>query len=86
MAIAQAASCFQRRKAWGWSVNLAQEAAEAEHLIRRALKLDGKDPRVLALAGWVLVYEVGRVDEGAALLDLAIELDPNLFMAWDYRG
>jgi tetratricopeptide (TPR) repeat protein len=70
----------------GWSTNHAEEAIEAERLARRALELDRNDPRVLAIAGWVLAYEVGNVDEGAALLDSATELDPNLFMGWEFRG
>lgn len=59
---------------------------EAEQLARRALDLDRRDPRVLAIVGWVLAYEARRVEEGAELLELAIELDPNLFMAWEFRG
>jgi tetratricopeptide (TPR) repeat protein len=83
---AEAAFCYAQQRGYGPNIDRTRERSEAERLARRALELDRKDPTVLALAGWVLAYEVGRIEDGAALLDSAIELDPNLFFGWHYRG
>lgn len=83
---AEAAFCYAQRKGYGANGLRAQEAVEAERLARRALELDRSDPSVLALAGWTLVQTAGNLVDGAALLDLATELDPNLFYGWHYRG
>jgi TolB-like protein/class 3 adenylate cyclase/Tfp pilus assembly protein PilF len=86
MPFARAAYCYQNRKAWAWSTDLAQDAVEAERLARIALKLDREDPRVLTFCGWVLAYIVGRIEEGTALLDLALRLDPNSTAGLNHRG
>ena len=68
------------------AIDAAQEIAEARRLARRAIELDKDDPSVLAMAGHALAYVVGEVEEGAALLSRAINLDPNLATARNWRG
>jgi TolB-like protein/class 3 adenylate cyclase/Tfp pilus assembly protein PilF len=86
LSCSQAAFCYVQRKAFAWNNDVPQEVGEAEKLARRALELDRRDPRVLASAGWVLIYVVGCIEEGAAYVDLAVELDPNLAVGWTLRG
>jgi len=80
------ADCYKRRNEWGWSKDFKRDRREAVMLARQALALDNQDPRVLAPVGSVLVETIVHAPEGVALLDKALELDPNLFSAWNWRG
>jgi adenylate cyclase len=86
LSFAFAANSYAQRLGYGWVQDKAGEALEAERLARRALELDQRQPRLLAVIGWVLFYVVERREEGVALLDRAIELDANLFMGWQWRS
>ena len=83
---ALAAFSFTQRKAFGWSTNIADEISETSRLVRYAIELDRDDARVLAMAGFGLVYVVGEVEEGAIFLARAIQLDPNLVLARTWMG
>ena len=85
-AYALGARCYLQRKAFGWSTDAAQERIEARQLARRAIELDQDDPSVLAMAGHVLAYVASEVEEGAALLSRAINLDANLLTARLWSG
>ena len=65
---------------------LARNELKPERLARRAIELDKDDPSVLAMAGHAFAYVVGEVEEGAALVSRAINLDPNLVTARYWRG
>ena len=78
---ALSAFSFTQRKAFGWSMDIAAEISETNRLARYAIELDRDDARVLAMAGFGLVYVVGDVEEGAIFLARAIQLDPNLVLA-----
>jgi adenylate cyclase len=80
------ADCYNQRKVFGWSTDVAREIAEARDLARKAVELGKDDPSVLSKAGMALAYVVGEVEEGAALLARAINLDPNLASARTWRG
>jgi adenylate cyclase len=84
--LAQASLCYVQRKAYGWTVDRDQEMAETERLARSALELDRKHPRVLVSAGYALAYVCGRLEEGADLLDQAVDLDPNFAIGWTWRA
>jgi adenylate cyclase len=86
LSYALGAHCYIQRKAFGWSTDAAEEIAEARRLARRAIELDKDDPSVLARAGFALAFVVGEVEEGAALVSRAINLDPNQATARYWRG
>jgi TolB-like protein/Tfp pilus assembly protein PilF len=77
-----AARCYSQRKSCGWMVDRVKETAEAERLARLAADLGGDDAVALCTAGIVLGYAVGNLDDGNALIDQALSLNPNLAWAW----
>ena len=85
-AYALGARCYAQRKSFGWSSDASQERVEARRLARRAIELDQDDPSVLARTGHALAFVVGEVEDGAALLSRAINLDPNQATARSLRG
>ena len=85
-AYAIGAYAYLQRKFFDWRSDAAHERSEAQRLVRRAVELDKDDPTVLARAGQVISELMGEVEEGAALLSRAIDLDPNLVIARYSRG
>src|SRR5262249_22202395 len=86
LAYALAAFCYVFRKLNHWMTNPQQEVAEAARLARRAVELGRDDAEALPLAGLVLAYVVGDLDDGAAFVDRALGLNPNLAEAWGTSG
>ena len=80
------ARCYSQRKTRGWVTDRLQEIAETERLVRRAAELGKDDAVALCAAGIALAFVVGDVDDGAALIDRALVLNPNLAQAWVYSG
>ncbi len=76
-AYGMAAWCFVQRKGNGWMGNRAQEVAEAARLARRAVELGADDATALSGAGYALVFVVHDLDNGPAILDRALALNPN---------
>ncbi|MBV8408025.1 MAG: hypothetical protein JOY64_10380 [Alphaproteobacteria bacterium] len=75
-----------RRTSSQWTTDAVQERADALRMARRAAELGKEDAFSLAFAGFAFAL-VGREPEyGAALADRAIELNPNLALAWGVRG
>jgi TolB-like protein len=85
-AYGMAARCYSQRKASGWTTNRVREIAEAARLAHRAAALGRNDPVALCTAGLALANVVGDVDNGAALIDRAVMLNPNLAWAWLFSG
>jgi len=85
-AYALAARCYAQRKISGWMIDRMQEVAEAERLARRAVELGKDDAVALCFGGWALARVVGDLDTGAALVDQALILNPNLAVAWFCSG
>jgi tetratricopeptide (TPR) repeat protein len=81
-----AAMCYTRRKANGWTTNRADEIAETTRLVRRALALGRDDAVALATGGFALAHIVGDAEGGAAFVDRALALNPNLAVAWYSSG
>jgi len=79
-----AARCYSQKKGRSWATDLVQESAEAERMARRAVELGKDDAVTLTSAGVALAYVVGDLDEGTALIDQALVLNPNLSLAWLY--
>jgi TolB-like protein len=81
-----AARCYAQRIANGWMVDRTQELAETARLARRAAELGRDDAVALCGAGLGLGIVVHDLDDGAALIDRALVLNPNLAMAWHFSG
>jgi TolB-like protein/class 3 adenylate cyclase len=80
------AYCYVWRKANGWVADPEQETAEAERLARKAARLGADDAVALCEAGFALAFVVGDLDDGVALIDRALVLNPNLAAAWRFSG
>ena len=78
--------CYNRRKANGWASEGAGDAAEVARLARRAAELGKEDAIALTFGGIGLAYVVGDLDDGAAMIDRALLLNPNLAAAWSHSG
>jgi TolB-like protein len=81
-----AAYCYVWRKTNGWMIDVAQETAETSQLAWRAIELGSDDAIALCRAGHALGYVIGDLDAGAALIDRALALNPNLAAAWYASG
>ena len=80
------AYCYVWRKANGWVADPRQETAAAESAARQAAKLGFDDAIALAQAGFALAFVAANLDDGAALIDRALNLNPNLAAAWRFSG
>jgi tetratricopeptide (TPR) repeat protein len=85
-AYAGAAQCYDQRMVNGWVTDRAREIAETARLARVAAELGKDDAVALGVAGFCLGVVVGDLDDGAALIDRALVLNPNLAVAWNYSG
>jgi tetratricopeptide (TPR) repeat protein len=83
-AYGMAARCYLQRKGFGWVTDREREIAEAERLARRAAYLGREDAVALGNAGFALVVVVGDLDDGPALIDRSLELNPNLAWVWHF--
>jgi TolB-like protein len=81
-----AAWCYTQRKAQGWVSDRVRDIAEAARLARRAIELSKGDAVALSSAAWALAFLVGDLDAGVGTVDRALELNPNLAMAWYVSG
>ena len=72
--------CYVWRKANGWMDDRVKEIAEANRLAQRAIDLGADDAVALLGGGYALVFVVHDVERGAAYIDRALALNPNL--AW----
>jgi TolB-like protein/Tfp pilus assembly protein PilF len=86
LAHALATCCFSWRKMNGWLTDPAREVAETKRLAERATELDQDDAQVLCWSGAGLAFVVGEIDQGVALVDRALRLNPNLMEAWLSSG
>jgi adenylate cyclase len=82
----RAAWCYGVRKSYCWMTDRAQEIAETARLARRAVELGRDDAAALSAGGYTLAYVVGDLDDGAAFIDRALALNPNLAAAWYHSG
>jgi tetratricopeptide (TPR) repeat protein len=77
-----AARCYLQRKGFGWVEDREREIAETKRLARQAEEFGRDDAVALCAAGFSLVVVVGKLEDGAALIDRAVSLNPNLGWAW----
>jgi TolB-like protein len=85
-AYGMAAWCYVWRKVNGWMADRAKETAEAIRLAQRAVELGKEDAVALCWGGIVLAYIGGDLDDGGALIEQSLVLDPNSAAAWNLSG
>jgi TolB-like protein len=85
-AYAMAAWCHFWRKVNGWMTDCGQEITEGARLARLAVELGKDDAVALARGGHALAHLAADLDAGAALIDRAVVLNPNLAAAWFLGG
>jgi len=85
-AYGMASWCYARRKGSRWMVDRVQETAETARLARCVAELGWDDAIALAWGGFALAYVAHDVEGGAALIDRALRLNPNLAEAWHFSG
>jgi TolB-like protein/class 3 adenylate cyclase len=85
-ALGMASRCFAQSIGFGWVTDRARESAEAERLARRAAEVGKDDAVALSTAGFALVICVGDLDDGNALIERALVLNPNLAWTWMFSG
>ena len=85
-AYAMAAYCYVMRKGSGNMADPVLESAEAARLAHRAIELGQDDAHAISTGGFALAFVCSDLDTGAALIDRAIALNPNLSAAWFYSG
>jgi TolB-like protein/class 3 adenylate cyclase len=81
-----AAWCYAWRKMNGWETNRAQANTETACLAHRAAALGTDDAVALCAGGFALGYITGDLDDGGAMTDQALVLNPNLATAWLLSG
>jgi TolB-like protein/class 3 adenylate cyclase len=81
-----AAWCYVRRRLSGWMEEPIHEMAELERLARKASELANDDAVPLYSAGWALVQTNSDAEAGAAMIDRALTLNPNITAAWLVGG
>ena len=69
-----------------WAAEPKAAMEHARHLADRAVSLDPTDARGLAIAGHVRAFNRHSIDEALALHERAIDLNPNLPLAWALAG
>jgi len=81
-AYGMATRMYVQRNAGGWVQDRAYEVAETERLATKATELGHDDAVALATAGFALCDLLGLIEDGDALIDRAIALNPNLAWIW----
>ena len=85
-AYGMAAWCYAWRKMNGWMVDRAEERAAAARLALQAVQLGKEDAIALSMGGFALALVMGEVEDGAAFIDQALILNPNLATGWLLSG
>jgi adenylate cyclase len=81
-----AGQCCTANVSQGWAPDPKSELAEAMRLSRLALSIDENDPEALAAMGGMTASVVGDFDAATEMVDRAVILNPNSWMAWELRG
>jgi TolB-like protein len=85
-AYGMAAWCHAWRMMNGWMVDRTKEVAETARLALQALESGKDDATALSMGGFALGVVVREVEDGAAFIDQALILNPNLAAAWLLSG
>jgi TolB-like protein len=85
-AYGMAAWCHAWRKRNGWMADRAKESAKAARLALQAVELGKDDAVALTMGGFALADAMGEVENGAAFIDQALIVNPNLAIGWLLSG
>jgi adenylate cyclase len=85
-AMASLASCCWTMVSQNWMDRANPAGQEMIGLAQAALALDGNDPEVLRQASWIIALPGGDLSGGIALVNKAIDLDPNSVAARERAG
>jgi len=85
-AAAWASGCHTFSVLWAYAIDPQFERNEAVRLLRLALSADDSDPDILAWAAFTSAYLVDDCERAIELADRAVELNPNSFLTWNFRG
>lgn len=80
-AYGMAARCYIQRKSLGL-LSREEEIADAEQFGRQACALGKDDAVALWTGGFALAFVVGDLDSGNDFIQRALDLNPNLTLAW----
>jgi adenylate cyclase len=83
---AMAARCYSRRKAQGWILDKAWEQEEVRRLASRIAVVGKDDAVALCVGGFALAWNNGELDDGDAMAEQAVLLNPNSSIAWLLSG
>jgi adenylate cyclase len=86
VAYAMAARMYIQRNSGGWVKDRNFELAETERLANKAAELGPDDAVVLANAGFAYSDILGLIEDGDAMIDRALDLNPNLAWVWLYSS
>ena len=82
-----AAYCYVKDRTNRWPTDdLARDIAETDWLARHAIRLGSDDALALATSAGALAYVVRDLDGGAACIDRALAVNPNLMWASYFAG
>ncbi len=85
-AYGMAARAYVQRNAGGWMGDRILEAAETKRTANKAAELGQDDALALSAAGLAYCDLAGLIEDGDALIDRALSLNPNLASAWLNSG
>ncbi len=80
------ARCYSQRKVSGWVKDPAREIADSIRLAKHVAQFGTDDPLALVTAGMALGYVVGDLEDGDAMIERGLALDPNLAWGWLFSG
>jgi TolB-like protein/Tfp pilus assembly protein PilF len=80
------ARCYSQRKVSGWVADRDFEMADAVRMARRVAEIGTADPLALCTAGMGLAYVAGYLEDGHAMIERSLALDPNSAWAWLFSG
>ncbi|MBR0834969.1 winged helix-turn-helix domain-containing protein [Bradyrhizobium manausense] len=86
-AYGMAAYCYVKDRTNRWPTDdLARDIAETDRLARHAIRLGSDDALALATSAGALAYVVRDLDTGAACIEQALHVNPNLMWASYFAG
>jgi TolB-like protein len=81
-----AASCLAWRRANKWPGDIAKDNAELLRLAERVKELGTDDALTLSVLGFNLFWILLEFDRGSAMVEQAIQSNPNCARAYNFRG